>query len=163
MSLAKDVSGNFVVQKLFDIGGSFHKNGGMLVREVAFSGCLQPRGDPDQKKILAEKLRPEIASLSKDNYGCRVVQKAGAHLRSHVLPIWGALSMDDNARPSAPCPRTSRCSLLLLCRTTWGTASSTCSLQQNRRTKGMKLSCGEASFDPIYQHFRIVGLCSGWT
>lgn len=52
VALAKDVSGNFVVQKLFDIGTQ------------------------EQKKKLAERLQPEVASLSKDNYGCRVVQKA---------------------------------------------------------------------------------------
>ena len=39
--------------------------------------CPQLLGDPDQKKLLCERLQPEIASLSKDNYGCRVVQKAG--------------------------------------------------------------------------------------
>lgn len=33
-------------------------------------------GNQEQKKKLAERLQPEVASLSKDNYGCRVVQKA---------------------------------------------------------------------------------------
>eukprot|EP00439_Symbiodinium_sp_Y106_P079367 s1457_g18.t1 len=70
-SLAKDVSGNFVVQKLFDVG------------------------DPDQKKLLCEKLQPEIPSLSKDNYGCRVVQKAIGAV-SKDLQVFLASSLQNN-------------------------------------------------------------------
>ncbi|CAK9013811.1 unnamed protein product [Durusdinium trenchii] len=71
VSLAKDVSGNFVVQKLFDIGTQ------------------------EQKKKLAEKLQPEVASLSKDNYGCRVVQKAIGAV-SKDLQVMLASSLQSN-------------------------------------------------------------------
>lgn len=71
VSLAKDVSGNFVVQKLFDIGTQ------------------------EQKKKLAERLQPEVASLSKDNYGCRVVQKAIGAV-SKDLQVMLASSLQSN-------------------------------------------------------------------
>lgn len=42
----------------------------------AWTWMLCHGGNQEQKKKLAERLQPEVASLSKDNYGCRVVQKA---------------------------------------------------------------------------------------
>merc|ERR1719183_2031323 len=50
--LASDVFANFVVQKLFDIGTS------------------------EQKRLLVLELKDELLRLSKETYGCRVVQKA---------------------------------------------------------------------------------------
>jgi pumilio RNA-binding family len=51
-AMSKDQYGNFVIQKLFDIGTS------------------------DQRKALADELEGEVVNLSMDQHGCRVIQKA---------------------------------------------------------------------------------------
>lgn len=50
--LMKDVFGNYVVQKMFEFG------------------------TPNQRKLLFLDIKGSILSLSCDQYGCRVVQKA---------------------------------------------------------------------------------------
>ena len=51
MALAKDIFGNYVIQKLFD-------------------HCNQI-----QKKLLAQSMKGQVVTLSFHQYGCRVVQK----------------------------------------------------------------------------------------
>lgn len=51
MQLACDVFGNYVIQKLFE------------------------HGDQNQKKILANRMKGHVLSLSLQTYACRVVQK----------------------------------------------------------------------------------------
>merc|ERR1711988_1293370 len=50
--MSKDQYGNFVIQKLFDIGTT------------------------EQRKALADQLVGEVVPLSMDQHGCRVIQKA---------------------------------------------------------------------------------------
>lgn len=50
-----DVFGNYVIQKFFE------------------------HGNQSQKKVLASQMKGHILDLSLQMYGCRVVQKVGAH------------------------------------------------------------------------------------
>lgn len=61
MQLACDVFGNYVIQKFFE------------------------HGDQNQKKILANRMKGHVLSLSLQTYACRVVQKVCMKLL--ILPI----------------------------------------------------------------------------
>lgn len=87
--LARDCYGNHMVQKVFDSAGA------------------------EQKKALVAALQGQVASLSQDQFGCRVIQKA-PRKRAYGVSV---------GRRSTRCRKSRSSRLVRSWRTTWTTAS----------------------------------------
>ena len=80
VQLMSDVFGNYVIQKFFE------------------------HGNQSQKKALANRMKNRVLSLSRQMYGCRVVQKVSPP----TLPLVFAIALAYNRRLLNTFSRTSK-------------------------------------------------------